>query len=59
MTGSAGTGLGLAITLGLVRLHQGQIDVNSEQGKGSTFSVRLPLRQVQASRNDRPLRQST
>ena len=39
-----GTGIGLALVQELVRLHEGAIDVHSEQGQGTTFSVRLPIR---------------
>ena len=37
-----GTGLGLAITRNFCQLMNGEINVESEQGRGSTFTVRLP-----------------
>ncbi|MFP4499779.1 MAG: ATP-binding protein [Candidatus Hydrogenedentota bacterium] len=40
--GSAGTGLGLAVSYKLVREHGGEIDVESEPGKGTAFTVYLP-----------------
>lgn len=42
----AGTGLGLAISKTLTQLLQGEIQVHSEPGRGSMFSVILPLRVV-------------
>jgi two-component system NtrC family sensor kinase len=38
-----GTGLGLSISQGIVREHGGRIMLSTEEGRGSTFSVQLPL----------------
>ena len=39
-----GTGLGLAISYGIVKMHRGQITVQSHVGKGTRFTVILPVR---------------
>lgn len=40
---TGGTGLGLAITRNAILMHKGAINIYSELGKGTTFTVRIPL----------------
>jgi two-component system NtrC family sensor kinase len=37
-----GVGLGLAVSYGIIERHGGRIEVQSEEGKGSTFTIVLP-----------------
>jgi signal transduction histidine kinase len=43
--GQKGTGLGLAVIWGIIDNHDGTINVESEIGKGTTFSILLPIKQ--------------
>lgn len=40
-TKASGTGLGLSVVLRIIRTYEGRIDIESEEGKGATFSVYL------------------
>ena len=42
-TKKEGSGIGLAMTFRIVQLHDGTIDFSSEPGKGTTFTMRLPV----------------
>ena len=39
-----GTGLGLSLSYSIIKKHHGRIDVESELGKGSRFTIRLPIK---------------
>jgi signal transduction histidine kinase len=38
-----GTGLGLSVSYGIIKEHKGKIEVESEVGVGTTFTVTLPV----------------
>jgi two-component system NtrC family sensor kinase len=45
-----GVGLGLAISRGIVERHGGKIQVASEPGRGTTFTIRLPVEEVRSGK---------
>src|SRR6185437_14365124 len=42
--GKRGTGLGLAMVYGVLKRHEGTIDIQTEPGKGTTFQLKFPIR---------------
>jgi two-component system OmpR family sensor kinase len=54
---SRGVGLGLPISREIIRNHQGELSAASEVGRGSRFTVRLPLVRSDDSTLKRPIRQ--
>ena len=44
-----GTGLGLSVSYGIVKKHGGRIDVQSQTGAGTTFTIRLPIKRPAAA----------
>jgi CheY-like chemotaxis protein/two-component sensor histidine kinase len=47
--GKGGTGMGMAVSFGIIRRHNGSIDVESEPGKGTTFRISLPVSEAAAA----------
>src|SRR5438067_11630245 len=40
--GKAGMGLGMAVSYGIIRRHEGAVEVESQPGRGTTFRIRFP-----------------
>jgi signal transduction histidine kinase/ActR/RegA family two-component response regulator len=46
--GNAGMGMGLAVSYGIIQRHQGNIEVESEPARGTTFRIKLPVAELPA-----------
>ena len=52
---SGGTGLGLSIVKHIVNRHQGLLEINSEPGQGTSFTIRFPAEKVLLDSSQLPL----
>jgi signal transduction histidine kinase len=50
--GDQGTGLGLAMVFGIIKRHQGTLEIESEPGQGTTVRIRLPACAAETGQND-------
>jgi len=50
-----GTGLGLASVYGIIKNHQGIIEIESEKGKGATFTIYLPVTEREVNKGTLPV----
>ncbi len=53
--GRSGTGLGMAVVWGTVKDHKGYIDLQSEEGKGTTFTLYFPVTRQEVADKTRPV----
>jgi two-component system NtrC family sensor kinase len=50
--GTKGTGLGLSVSYGIMQQHHGDITVESEEGSGTTFTLKIPIYQTKEKEED-------
>jgi two-component system NtrC family sensor kinase len=50
--GTKGTGLGLSVSYGIIRQHDGEITAESQEGEGTTFTIKLPSHGKQEGEGD-------
>jgi signal transduction histidine kinase len=50
-----GTGLGLSLSYGIIQKHRGRIEMQSEEGVGTTFRIELPIRRPDADESTEKL----
>jgi signal transduction histidine kinase len=53
--GEKGTGLGLSMVFGIIKRHEGTLEIESAPGKGTTFRIRIPAMAEGVAANDLPL----
>jgi len=50
-----GSGIGLSLVKSIVKMHDGEISVESNYGKGSKFIINLPIKQIEFDNNEAPI----
>lgn len=50
--GRSGTGLGMAVVWGTIKDHNGFVDIDSQEGQGTTFTIYLPVTRKQVEKQD-------
>ncbi len=52
--GRSGTGLGMAVVWGTLKDHRGYIDIQSTEGKGTTFTLYFPVTKKEVAKDESP-----
>jgi PAS domain S-box-containing protein len=51
--GPQSTGLGMSVSYGIITRHKGTISVDSQEGKGTTFTIKIPIKEVEVVKEEK------